>query len=125
MLRLGSATIAGLILFLILPCGAPCSRAQTEVSGRYQCAEAKVNGKSVPCKSAPLVLKEDGRYQIQGRKGNYEIAGDWLVLSDTRKPSRGRIAPGHRIVFEYPCGGGSCEVTFERRTAVLGKTSLS
>ena len=111
--------------FFLILCFVPASRAQTEVSGRYKCTEAKVNGKSVPCHSAPLILKDDGRYEIHGREGNYQITGKWLVLSERVKHARGKMAPGHRIIFQYMCGHGSCEVTFERRTADLGKTSLS
>jgi hypothetical protein len=110
---------------LLILCWAPASHAQTEVSGRYKCAEAKVDGKAVPCQSAPLILKENGQYEILGREGNYQITGEWLVLSERSKHARAKIAPGHRLVFQYTCGKGSCEVMFERRTAELGKTSLS
>jgi hypothetical protein len=120
---LAKTSIPALFFLLLF---APANHAQTvNVSGRYKCAEAKVRGKAVPCQSTPLVLKDDGSYQIRGREGNYLINGEWLVLSDTQKHSRAKIAPGHRLIFQYRCGGGSCELTFERRTADLGKTSLS
>ncbi len=111
--------------FLFLACFAPASRAEPEVSGQYQCVEARVGGKSVPCRSTPLILKENGRYEIHGRRGSYLITGDWLVLSEEPDRARAKLAPGHRIIFQYPCGKGSCEVTFERRRADLGNTSLS
>jgi len=50
------ATAAFLLLLL------PKTQAQTvDVSGRYQCAEAKVRGKVIPCKAAPLILKPEFR----------------------------------------------------------------
>src|SRR5712691_3258722 len=48
------------------------SQAQTvNVSGRYQCAQAKVRGRVVPCKAAPLILKNDGRFELRGWEGSY------------------------------------------------------
>jgi hypothetical protein len=85
----------------------------------------KVHGKTAPCEGAPLILKQDGRFEIRGREGGYRVRGDWLILSDSEKTSRARIVPGHRLIFQYPCGASACEVTFERRVADLGKTSLS
>src|SRR2546423_118410 len=39
----------------------PTSQAQTiDLTGRYQCAQAKVRGKVVPCTATPLTLKTDG-----------------------------------------------------------------
>ena len=104
----------------------PSSRAQTQVdlSGRYTCAEAKVRGKVVPCRSAPLILKGDGRYEIQGREGEYFTKGNWVVLTDQQKRKRARIVPGHRLLFRYPCGKGACEIKFERRIADLGAMGL-
>ena len=119
--HLGFAVL-GMLSFL---CFAPAGHAQGEVSGRYKCTEMKVQGKTVPCEGAPLILKQDGRFEIRGRDGDYRVKGDWLLLSDNAKTSRARIVPGHRLVFRYPCGEGACEVTFERRISDLGKTSLS
>ncbi|MBZ5701340.1 MAG: hypothetical protein LAN84_05785 [Acidobacteriia bacterium] len=121
--RLALIILAGLgaSLFLV----APCSRAHAQVSGRYQCVGAKVRGKAVPCKSRPLLLTEDGRYEIHGREGSYVVIGEWLVLADRKERPRAKIAPGHRILFQFPCGKGTCEMTFQRRTATLGKTFLS
>jgi len=104
---------------------APCSHAQARVAGRYQCVSAKVRGKAVPCKSRPLILTEDGRYEIHGREGNYVVIGKWLMLADKKESPRAKIAPGHRILFQFPCGKGICEMTFQRRTTALGKTFLS
>jgi hypothetical protein len=41
----------------------------TDVTGQYECTEARVAGKSVPCKVAQLSLKSDGRFELQGREG--------------------------------------------------------
>src|SRR3977135_4737664 len=67
-----TATVA-LMLFLI-----PQSKAQTvDVSGRYQCAQAKVRGKVIPCKAAPLILTNDARFELSGWEGSYRGTGQW------------------------------------------------
>ena len=104
---------------------APSSRAETnEVSGRYQCAQAKVHGRVVPCTAAPLTLKNDGHFELRGWEGSYLVNGAWVELSDSVVRSRAKIAPGHKIVFRYYGKHGWCEMTYERRVADLGKTSL-
>ena len=103
----------------------PSSRAQTvNVSGRYQCASAKVQGKTVPCSAAPLILKNDGHFELRGWEGNYLVTGEWVELSDSVVRSRAKIEPGHKIVFRYRGRHGWCEMVYERRVAELGKTSL-
>ena len=104
----------------------PCSRAQTvNVSGRYQCASAKGQGKTVPCSAAPLILKNDGHFELRGWEGNYLVTGEWVELSDSVVRSRAKIEPGHKIVFRYRGKHGWCEMVYERRVAELGKTSLT
>jgi hypothetical protein len=39
------------------------------VAGEYLCAEARVAGKTVLCKAAPLNLNADGKFELQGREG--------------------------------------------------------
>ena len=110
------------LLGLVLPSQ---SRAQVlDVSGRYQCAEAKVRGKVVPCTAAPLTLKNDGKFELRGWEGSYLVNGQWVELSDSAVRSRAKIEPGHKIVFRYRGKHGWCEMTYERRVAELGKTSL-
>lgn len=103
----------------------PAAHAQVmTVSGRYQCAEARVAGKTVPCSSAPLTLKTDGRFELRGWEGSYLVMGDWVELSDQVVRSRAKMEPGHKIVFRYRGKHGWCEMVYERRVAELGKTSL-
>lgn len=103
----------------------PSSKAQTiDVSGRYECARAKVGGKIVPCAAAPLTLK-DGKFELRGWEGSYLVNGEWVELTDSVVKSRAKIAAGHKIVFRYHGKHGWCEMIFERRLAELGKTSLS
>ena len=105
---------------------APLGRAQDlDLSGRYQCAQAKVRGKVVPCSAAPLTLKNDGRFELRGWEGSYLVDGQWVELSDSTVKSRAKIEPGHKIVFRYRGKHGWCEMIYERRVADLGKTSLS
>jgi len=102
------------------------SRAQAvNVTGEYVCAEAKVAGKTVPCNSAPLSLKSDGRFELQGREGEYLVTGSWVELDGTVLKSRAKIESGHKIVFRFYNKQGLCEMIYERRVAELGKTKLS
>jgi len=102
------------------------SRAQTvDVSGRYQCAQAKVHGKVIPCKAAPLILKNDGHFELRGWEGSYLVNGEWVELSDSLIKTRARIEPGHKIVLRYYGKHGLVEMTYERRVAEMGKTALS
>jgi hypothetical protein len=111
------------IVCLLLP--AEITAQSVDVSGRYQCAEAKVRGKVVPCTAAPLTLKNDGKFELRGWEGSYLVNGEWVELSDSSVRSRAKIAPGHKIVFRYRGKHGWCEMTYERRVAELGKTALS
>jgi hypothetical protein len=110
------------MLFLI----APASPAQTvDVSGRYQCTNAKLKGKEISCNAAPLILKNDGRFELRGWEGSYLVKGEWVELSDSLMKARARIEPGHKIVLRYYGKHGLVEVTYERRVVELGKTALS
>jgi len=101
------------LLFLL-----PQSQAQTvDVSGRYQCAEAKVRGKVIPCKAAPLILKNDGHFELRGWEGSYLVTGGWVELSDSLIKTRAKIEPGHKIVLRYYEKHGLVEMTYERRVA--------
>lgn len=103
----------------------PNAHAQTvTVSGRYQCSEARVDGKTVPCSAAQLTLKNDGRFELRGWEGNYLVSGEWVELSDSVVRSRAKLEPGHKIVFRYRGKHGWCEMVYLRRVAELGKTSL-
>jgi hypothetical protein len=114
-----TATIA-IALFLT-----PQSKAQTvDVSGRYQCAQAKMRGKVIPCKAAPLILKNDGRFELRGWEGSYLVNGEWVELSDSLIKTRAKIKPGHKIVLRYYGKHGLVEMTYERRVAEMGKTAL-
>ncbi len=113
--------LAATVFFLIPPC-----HAQTvDISGRYQCAQAKVRGKVIACKAAPLILKNDGHFELRGWEGSYLVNGEWVELSDSLIKTRAKIEPGHKIVLRYYGKHGLVEMTYERRVAALGKTALS
>jgi hypothetical protein len=97
---------------------------RTDVAGQYVCSEAKVAGKTVPCTAAPLSLKGDGKFELQGREGDYLVTGNWVELSGTLIKSRAKIEAGHKIVFRFYNKKGLCEMVYERRVAELGKTRL-
>jgi hypothetical protein len=111
------------VICFLLPAGS--SAQSLDVSGRYQCASAKVRGKIVPCTAAPLTLKNDGKFELRGWEGSYLVNGQWVELSDSSVRSRAKIEPGHKIVFRYRGKHGWCEMIYERRLAELGKTALS
>ena len=113
--------VAALLLVLT-----PASPAQgTNVSGRYQCVQAKMKGKVMACNAAPLILKNDGKFELRGWEGNYQVTGAWVELSDSLIKTRARIEPGHKIVLRYHGKHGFVEMTYERRVVELGKTALS
>jgi hypothetical protein len=115
--------VAGMGL-LSLAC-APKSRAQSDdVAGQYVCSEARVAGKAVPCKAPPLSLKSDGKFELQGREGEYLVSGNWVELNGTVLKSRAKREAGHKIVFRFTNSKGACEMIYERRVAEMGKTKL-
>ncbi len=104
---------------------APRVRAQgDDVAGEYVCTEAHVAGKTVKCTAAPLSLKSDGKFELQGREGDYLVSGHWVELNGTVLKSRAKIEAGHKIVFRFTNKKGACEMIYERRVAEMGKTKL-
>jgi hypothetical protein len=104
----------------------PSAKAQpVDVSGSYACTQAKVQGKVMACTAAPLILKNDGRFELRGWEGSYLVDGQWVTLSDSLTKARAKIVPGHKIVLRYYGKHGWAEMTYERRVAEMGKTSLS
>lgn len=102
------------------------SRSQTvNLSGRYTCSQAKVQGKVIPCNGAPLNLKNDGRFELRGWEGSYLVNGEWVELTDSLTKTRAKIEPGHKIVLRYYGKHGLVEMIYERRVADLGKMKLS
>jgi hypothetical protein len=122
MLRLLRFLPLAVLLLIVIP----SSYAQTvDLSGRYQCAQAKMRGKVIPCNAAPLILKNNGRFELRGWEGSYMVNGEWVELSDSLIKAKAKIEPGHKIVLRYYGKHGLVEMTYERRVAELGKTSLS
>ncbi len=124
--RVGLTLARGIATAALVLSLTPHSKAQTvDVSGRYQCAQAKVRGKVITCKAAPLILKNDGRFELRGWEGSYLVNGEWVELSDSLIKTRAKIEPGHKIVLRYYGKHGLVEMTYERRVAEMGKTKLS
>jgi hypothetical protein len=118
-----TARVAAAGLCLMLWAGKAAGQ-KKELAGEYVCAEAHVAGKTVPCKAAPLSLKSDGRFVLQGREGEYLVSGNWVELNGTVLKSRAKIEAGHKIVFRFYNKRGLCEMIYERRVVELGKTNL-
>jgi len=103
-----------------------CHAQTTEISlsGRYQCVQVKVQQKIQPCSAAPLILKNDGRFELRGWEGHYLVNGEFVELSDSLLKARAKIEPGHKISLRYYGKNGLVEMIYERRVADLGKISL-
>src|SRR5258707_14859957 len=92
-----SHIVALSITGLLLPAA---SKAQiSDVSGRYQCAEAKVRGKAIPCTGAPLILKNAGKFELRGWEGIYLVVGHGGDLSGTEVRYRAKTFPCHKLEF--------------------------
>jgi hypothetical protein len=122
--RLTKFVLGGVLGATVLLCCATSHAQSANVTGEYECTEAKVAGKPVPCKAAPLSLKSDGRFELQGREGEYLVNGSWVELNGAVLKSRAKIEAGHKIVFRFYNKKGLCEMIYERRVAELGKTKL-
>src|SRR5260370_4529627 len=82
--------VAALALFLM-----PQSKAQkVDVSGRYQCAQAKMHGRVIACNAAPLIMKNDGRVELRGWEGSYFVSAGWVERSHSLIKTRAKIEPG-------------------------------
>jgi hypothetical protein len=99
--------------------------AEVSVSGRYACVQVKVQQKIQPCSAAPLILKNDGHFELRGWEGSYLVNGEWVELSDSLLKTRAKIEPGYKISIRYYGKDGLVEMIYERRVADLGKISLS
>jgi len=119
-------TLRVLIVLFGAACLLPASHAQTaDLSGRYQCVQVKMQEKVQACSAAPLILKNDGRFELRGWEGSYLVNGQWVELSDSLLKARAKIEPGHKISLRYYGKNGLVEMIYERRVAELGKTALS
>jgi hypothetical protein len=106
------ATAALLLASVAIVIPAP---AKERLNGNYQCVQLEFDGQSAPCQSPPLVLNQDGSYEIWGEHGTYEVVqGRWLLLSHSKRRGLGNFINSHDIVFEYHVGGRVCRVTFRR-----------
>ena len=124
--RVARSLVRFLPLAAVLLVLTPASPAQdTNVSGRYQCVQVKMKGKVIACNAAPLILKNDGHFELRGWEGSYQVTGAWVELSDSLIKARAKIEPGHKIVLRYYGKHGFVEMTYERRVVELGKTALS
>ena len=102
-------------LLILLAGGASAARAQERLTGKYRCVRLEVEQKAAPCQSPPLILHDDGSYQIWGEEGTYELVqGRWLILEHSRRRGLGNVVNPREIVFEYRVGDKRCKVTFRR-----------
>ena len=104
-----------LLLGAILACLAAASAAGSSVAGRYRCWSYNVSGAGKRCTSPPLVLHEDGTYEMSSERGTFQVRGDRLLLSESKIRGAGRLEAGDRIVFEYDYKGWRHTMTYLRQ----------
>src|ERR1700730_10445371 len=117
-----------ILAFFLLPMVTSAPRAaadSVDVSGRYECAAAKLAGKAIKCAAVPLILRHDGRFELRGWEGTYLVTGDWVEMSDALIRAPAKIEPGHKYVLRYYGKRCLVEMTFERKVAELGKLALT
>jgi hypothetical protein len=91
-------------------------RAQTYLSGTYNCMKAEIAGKAQRCSAPSIELKSDGSYQILAERGTYEIvAGRWLVLSTSKNHGKARLDGSNEIIFEFVSGGKKSKITYRQK----------
>jgi len=56
----------------------------------------------VPCTAPPLSLKSDGKFELQGREGDYLVSGNWVELNGTVLKSRAKREAGHKSFSASP-----------------------
>jgi hypothetical protein len=92
------------------------TRANTYLSGTYNCTKIEVAGKTRPCSAPSLELNSDGSYQILAERGTYEIvSGQWLVLSTSKNRGKARLDGSTEIIFEFVSGGRKSIITYRRK----------
>lgn len=114
----------GVLSLLVFCCSPPSACAQSRIAGSYHCSHALVEGKNTKCTSPPLILNEDGSYQLLGKEGRYSVKGKFVYLDHTSRQRKGELQPGYRIAFQYRDNGKLFEIIFERHRVDLGKSSL-
>ncbi len=91
-------------------------RAESTLSGTYNCVSVEINGKAHPCKAPSLEMNSDGSYQIFTEHGTYEILkGHWLVLSASKNHGKARLVGSKQIIFEFESGGKKSKITYRRK----------
>ncbi len=92
------------------------ARAQTYLSGTYNCMRVEVAGKTQPCTAPSIELNSDGSYQILAERGTYQIvAGHWLVLSASKNHGKARLDGSKEIIFEFVSGGKKSRIIYRRK----------
>lgn len=92
------------------------ARADTYLSGTYDCIKIEVAGKTQPCSAPSLELNSDGSYQILSERGTYEIVADhWLVLSTSKNHGKARLDGSKWIIFEFISSGKKSKISYRRK----------
>ncbi len=92
------------------------ARAESYLSGTYNCVSVEVAGKTHHCSAPSLEMNSDGSYQILAVRGTYEILrGHWLILSAAKNHRRARLDGSKEIIFEFVSGGKKSKITYRRK----------
>jgi len=107
--------VLGIAAIVLAFTGTPV-RAESALSGTYNCVSVEINGKSHPCKAPSLEMYSDGSYSIFTEHGTYEILkGHWLVLSAAKNHGKARLVGSKQIIFEFESGGKKSKITYRRK----------
>jgi hypothetical protein len=107
--------VASVLAVLGISTSAGALHAQAAFDGKYRCVRIEVGKETGQCQSPPLILSQDGSYEIWGEHGTYKVVQDrWLVLSHSKRRGPGHFVGPDEIVFEYKIGSTTCRVTFRQ-----------
>jgi len=71
------------------------------------------------------MFKKGRRFRLAGWEGRFLGSREWVEASDSPNKAPAEIAPRNKIVLGHFGKHGLVEMTYERRVAEMGKTSLS
>ena len=92
------------------------ARAQSHLSGTYNCVSLEIGGQTHHCTAPSLEMNSDGSYQIFTERGTYEILrGHWLILSAAKNHERARLDGSKEIIFEFYSKGKKNKITYRRK----------
>src|SRR6202521_4425418 len=107
------------------PCAFPHASKQRSNRGCFRALPVRAGEdarEGAPVQGGAADFEE--RWAFRTARLGRKLPGEWVELSDSLVKTRAKIKPGHKIVLRYYGKHGLVEMTYERRVAEMGKTSL-